>query len=52
MEYFAGITHDKIKGTYCVVHCLRSSGVANFQIFDFPIDLRRRPYNIVTLPNV
>ena len=35
MEYFVDITHDKMKGTYCVVHCLWSFGVANIQISIF-----------------
>ena len=42
--------HDVIT---CATFCddrLRGSGVARGRISRFPIDLRRRPYNTLTLP--
>jgi len=44
--------HDNINSIDFAAVCLTGSGRANGQIFNIPIDLRRRPYNIATLANV
>jgi len=46
MEYCVSIAHDEINRADFIAHCLRGLGVANGQIFDFPIDLCRRPYTL------
>jgi len=41
------ITHDEINHKNFIADCWTGLGVANGQIFDFPMELLRRPYNPV-----